>query len=106
MTRGPGDYVAIWRYQVEPDRVAEFEARYGPAGDWARLFGRAEGYRGTTLFVDRSDPLVYVTIDRWESEAAFASFQERYGDAYRELDASCDALTRSETRVGSFTELG
>jgi hypothetical protein len=50
--------------------------------------------------------MVYVTVDRWESEAAFASFQERNAEAYGHLDASCEALTRAEARLGSFTELG
>jgi heme-degrading monooxygenase HmoA len=105
MTAPPGGHAVIWRYQVEPERTAEFELRYGPSGDWVRLFSRAPGYRGTALLKDRADPLVYVTVDRWESEAAFASFQARYAEAYRELDASCAALTRAEARLGSFTEL-
>jgi heme-degrading monooxygenase HmoA len=90
---------------VEPERAAEFEGLYGPAGAWARLFARSPGYRGTDLLRDRADPFVYVTVDRWESEAAFASFRESHGPAYRELDASCEALTRAEAHIGSFTEL-
>jgi hypothetical protein len=101
-----GGFAVIWRYHVQPDRVAEFERRYGPAGDWARLFAQAAGYRGTALLKDREETLVYVTVDRWESEAAFLSFRERFGEPYRDLDASCDSLTHRETRVGSFTELG
>jgi hypothetical protein len=100
-----GVYTIIWRYQVEPGQVAEFERRYGPSGDWSQLFSRAAGYRGTALLKDPNDPLVYLTIDRWETKAAYASFRERYGQPYRDLDSSSDALTRSETHVGSFTEL-
>jgi heme-degrading monooxygenase HmoA len=92
----------IWRFQVHPDRVAEFERRYGPAGDWAQLFGRGEGYRGTELLQDTSDPLVYVTVDWWENVAAFDAFRAEHADAYGALDAACESLTREETRVGSF----
>ena len=99
-------YTVIWRFQVQPDRVAEFESRYGPAGDWARLFARSDGYRGTELLQDQSDPLVYFTVDWWESEAAFSSLRERHGQAYGELDASCESLTLGETRVGSFIGIG
>ena len=63
-------YTIVWRYEVHPNQVAEFERRYGPSGDWAQLFSRAAGYRGTALLKDRSDPLVYVTVDRWESVPA------------------------------------
>ena len=100
----PG-YAVIWRYQVRPEHAPEFERRYGPAGAWAQLFSRATGYRGTMLLRARTDAGVYVTVDRWESEAAFAAFREGNDQAYRELDASCDALTQGETRIGSFAEV-
>ena len=100
----PG-HALVWRYQVRPEHAAEFERRYGPAGAWAQLFARAAGYRGTLLLQDRTDPLVYVTVDRWESEAAFAAFRERHAQAYRELDVACDALTRDEVCIGTFAEL-
>ena len=31
-------FAVIWRYHVRPEHAEEFERRYGPAGDWARLF--------------------------------------------------------------------
>ena len=101
----PGTYTIVWRYEVHAHRVAEFRARYGPRGDWAQLFSRSAGYRGTDLLEDRSDPLTFCTLDRWESEAAFLAFRDRHGQAYREMDSTCDALTRLETHIGSFTEL-
>jgi len=106
VTPEAGGFAVIWRYQVHAAQVAEFERRYGPSGDWARLFAQAAGYLGTALLKDREEPLVYVTVDRWESEEAFLSFRERFAQPYRDLDTSCDSLTRRETRVGSFTELG
>ena len=31
---------------------------------------------------------------------------EGHAQTYRDLDKSCDALTRVETRIGSFSEMG
>lgn len=99
-------FAQIWRYRVRPGRQSEFEARYGPNGDWARLFARASGYRSTELLRDRADPLGYATIDRWESERAYRAFHEQHEQAYRDLDALCGALMDVEERIGSFEEAG
>ena len=90
----------LWAYRVEPSWAALFEAIYGPEGDWAQLFGQAEGYRGTELL--RRDDGRYVTIDRWDSAEAFELFKERFADAYGLLDAHCEALTEAEEFIGAF----
>lgn len=45
-------FVVVWEFRVRPGQEAEFEARYGPDGDWARLFRLGEGYGGTVLLRD------------------------------------------------------
>ena len=62
-----------------------------------RLFSQAEGYLGSTLEPVAGMPFTYRTTDRWRSHADFASFLERFGDAYRALDARYESLSRSET---------
>jgi hypothetical protein len=42
-------YNIIWEFRVPRERVADFEAAYGPRGAWALLFGRAEGFLGVEL---------------------------------------------------------
>ena len=42
-------HVARFAYEVAPERRAEFEAVYGPDGEWAELFRTGAGYLGTTL---------------------------------------------------------
>jgi heme-degrading monooxygenase HmoA len=48
----------------------------------------------------------YVTIDRWESAAAFDAFRRRYAREFEALDRDCEALTTDERPLGSFTEIG
>ena len=57
-------FVIIWRYRVAEARRRDFEAAYGPDGDWARLFRQAPGFGGTELLSEGRGR--YVTIDRWD----------------------------------------
>lgn len=90
----------IWRYRVAPANQRQFEQAYGNAGDWAKLFGEAEGYIRTELL--RGDEGDYLTIDYWRGAEAWDVFSAGQGDAYRALDARCDALTEAEERIGLF----
>lgn len=95
-------YVLAWQFVVKPGAVEAFRAAYGPAGDWAALFGSAEGYHGTELLRDERDPTRFVTLDRWASRDAWKAFRRRFAAEYAALDARCDALTSSETPLGAF----
>ena len=95
-------FVVVWEFRVGPDRKAEFEARYGPDGDWARLFRRGEGYEGTVLLRDPELPGRYLVTDTWRDAAAHDAFRQRHADAYGALDAECAALTLDERRLGAF----
>ena len=96
-----GPVIAIvWRYRVAPASQRQFEQTYGSAGDWAKLFGEAEGYVRTELL--RGGDGDYLTIDYWLGSAAWEAFSAGQGDAYRALDVRCDALTEAEERIGLF----
>jgi len=97
-------YTIAWQFTVEERKVDAFVAAYGPAGDWAGLFGRAQGFRGTTLLRDAADPLRFVTLDRWDSFEDFERFREEFGSAYVEMDARFQRLTLSEQLIGKFLE--
>lgn len=92
-------FTTVWRFVVRPDAVAEFERRYGPDGDWAALFRKAEGYAGTELLRNVASANEFVTIDRWVDEAAYLRFLEGFAAEYAALDAKCEALTTSEEHV-------
>ncbi len=96
-------FVVIWQFEIEEDKVAEFEAAYGPQGAWARLFGSSDKYLGTELLRDAYVPGGYLTIDRWASEDDFRAFRRDHDQAYETLDRACDALTARETRIGAYS---
>jgi heme-degrading monooxygenase HmoA len=95
-------YHILWEYEVRRDRVAEFEALYGPDGAWARLFRSLEGYHGTELLRDTSRPTRFVTIDYWSSAADFERNLPAVREAYDRLDQEASALTIVERRLGAF----
>jgi heme-degrading monooxygenase HmoA len=95
-------YCIVWEFRPKSGREAEFEKIYGPAGDWAMLFKRAEGYLGTELFRSRKTAGCYLTVDRWVSPEAFVQFKQNFAEKYRTLDARCESLTEDEKLVGEF----
>lgn len=97
-------YVVIWEFRIHSGCEVAFERAYGPDGDWARLFRKGEGYLGTDLLQDDADGAHrYLTIDRWESEAAFTRFKSRYLEEYHRLDQDCEGLTAEERLLGAFS---
>ena len=100
----------LWRYRVKPEHRAEFEAAYGPDGDWAHLFRRHPHYLGTELLADRTpakagahpkqETLIYLTIDRWRSEADFTDFMAAHRPDYETLDAATAGWTEEEMKLG------
>jgi heme-degrading monooxygenase HmoA len=96
-------FVVVWQFEVAEERIAAFEAAYGPEGSWAELFGRSPNYLGTELLRDAYVPGAFLTIDRWASESDFRAFRRLHDAEYEVLDRACDALTSRETRVGAYT---
>lgn len=98
--RAPTIIAIVWRYAVKPEARAEFEAAYGPAGDWAALFARAGGFLGTELL--RGEGGTYLTIDRWRARADFDSFLAAHRADYDALDRRAEGWTIEEHKIGSF----
>jgi heme-degrading monooxygenase HmoA len=97
-------YTYLWEFHVDRERREEFERHYGPNGCWAALFRRSPGYVETLLLRDPANPRRYITIDRWESEAAYRSFRARFAAEYTELDERCQCLTTQELSLGHYDE--
>lgn len=68
-------FVFLWTYDVRPGAQAAFEKVYGPSGEWVALFQQAEAYLGSDLLCAARDSRRYLTIDRWNSEAAYSRFR-------------------------------
>jgi heme-degrading monooxygenase HmoA len=96
-------FVVVWKFEIAEERIAAFEAAYGPQGAWASLFRTSPDYLGTELLRDAYIPCSYLTIDRWASEEAFRAFRKDHDQEYESLDRSSDALTSRETRIGAYT---
>jgi len=96
-------FVVVWQFEVAEPNVAAFEAAYGPEGSWAQLFRSSPKYLGTELLRDAYIPGLYLTIDRWASEADFRAFRKDNDPQYETLDRACDPLTSRETRIGAYT---
>jgi hypothetical protein len=98
-------FVVVWQFEIAEEKVAGFEAAYGPEGPWAQLFQASPNYLGTEILRDAYVPGSYLTIDRWTSETDFRAFRKQHDQEYEAIDRSCDAVTSRETRVGAFTVL-
>jgi heme-degrading monooxygenase HmoA len=96
-------FVVVWQFEIAEDKIAAFEAAYGPEGSWAQLFRTSPSYLGTELLRDAYVPGSYLTIDRWESEEDFRAFRKEHDQDYEVLDRACDELTSRETRIGAYT---
>ena len=94
-------YIIIWEFHARLGSESAFERAYGPDGEWARLFARGEGFLGTELIRDESAANRYLTIDRWESPAAFEDFQAKWAEEYHALDRRCEGLTEEESLIVS-----
>ena len=95
-------FVVLWQFEIAEEKIAAFEAAYGPEGDWAGLFRKSAEYLGTELLRDVYISGSYLTIDRWTSEEAFRAFRKDHDAAYEQLDRACDSLTSRETRIGAY----
>ena len=94
-----GVMVRVWEYDVPETSRAEFERRYGAAGDWAQLFSSCDCFRGTELFASLSDPGRYLTVDRFTDEGAWRAFLTEHRDAYAGLDAATKGPTTDECEL-------
>ena len=67
---------------------------------WAQLFRRDARYLGTRFRRDVGAARVYVTMDMWESRAAYREFREKYAAEYEKLDRECAGMTMREKGLG------
>jgi len=100
----PMSHVRAWKFRPPPGREEEFANIYGADGAWAALFGKANGYLGTALYVPDKAGGWWLTMDRWSSINDFDSFMRDFGAEYRALDAELEGLAGDEEFVGAFEE--
>jgi heme-degrading monooxygenase HmoA len=96
-------FVILWEFEVKPGSEGRFERVYGPKGQWVRLFRRDPHFRGTQLRRDPARPLVYFTIDFWDSETAYKKFLAKNRASYQRIDRGSEVFTQRESRILSFS---
>ena len=101
-----GRFIAIWVFSVRRRHLDDFKSAYGPAGTWAALFRKADGYLGTELCADRANPRRFFTIDRWRTRAAFDAFHRRFRAEYEALDRLCEPFTEHEQLIAELETVG
>ena len=95
-------HLRVWQFRPPADQEEAFAKAYAGVGAWAALFARDEGYRGTELMRPKDRGGWWLTVDRWENEAAFDRFHAQHGEDYRALDQELRTLAGEEKFVGAF----
>jgi heme-degrading monooxygenase HmoA len=90
----------VFSYEVRD--AAQFEAVYGPDGDWASFFEGAHGYIGTELLRDVEAAGRYLVVDRWESAEAYNAFANEHREEYMRRVDETRFLYDQELRFGTF----
>ena len=90
----------VFSYEVRD--AAQFEAVYGPDGEWATFFRGARGYIGTELLRDVEVPARYLVVDRWESAEAYNGFVTANREEYMRRVDETNYLYEQELRLGTF----
>jgi heme-degrading monooxygenase HmoA len=98
-------FVIIWEYKIKPEYRQTFLNYYKSDGEWVRFFRQDENYL-SKLLVLSADEEVYLTIDRWRTEAAYQAFQQQQQSRYKELDEYCEQLTVEEKLIGKYFVIG
>ena len=96
-------YVVIWQYTIRPHFVKSFLEYYGTDGKWADLFRKSDDYLSTELLRSDSDPLQFITIDRWKSKQTYTLFINKNKTTYTALDKITEAWTEREGLIGNYT---
>lgn len=102
MNRENCHFVVIWEFWVRAGAEERFEAAYGMAGAWVRLFSSDPAYQGTKLVRDASQLRRYLTLDYWDSGVAYDLFNRNHFVEYAAIDRDCEKLTESEKEIGRF----
>lgn len=95
-------YTIIWQYTINPKYRDDFLKFYKASGEWVKFFRQAKGYIKTELLESGLNNDMFMTIDRWTSEAAYTEFLKSHAGKYTELDRLCEEFTTNEKLIGTY----
>jgi hypothetical protein len=90
-------FIIIWQYTVNPICRELFIEHYKADGVWAAFFQQSRQYFGTDFFEVSNN--LFITIDKWSSEAEYESFLKTHQQAYNQIDTLCEGFTAHEELV-------
>lgn len=96
-------YQVHWKYTVNAKYESEFEALYGPKGDWVRLFERSPFYVATFLY--QCNKTQFETIDIWLSKSSYLTFYRENQGKIQAIDDKGDRMTTTEIKFAEFEYL-
>lgn len=99
-------FTILWQYKINPAHREAFLHYYNPEGEWVKFFRQSKEYHGTELLVRDADNQVYITLDRWTSQAAYERFKTQHREQYASIDRVCEAFTVEENHLGNFFSIG
>ena len=95
-------FLIVWEYFAKPEMESSFEAAYGPEGVWVQFFRKGTGYRCTRLLSEMPQIRCYLTLDSWDSRAAYEQFRQSHAQEYAAIDRECESLMERETLLGTY----
>ena len=98
-------FLIVWEYFAKPGKESSLEAAYGPDGIWAQFFRKGTGYRRTKLLCEMHEFTCYLTLDFWDSRAAYEQFCKSHAQEYTAIDRECESLMERETLLGMYEEV-
>jgi len=89
----------IWELKVKFKERDKFEAFYDPKGDWVRFFIKSPDYQGTDVLESGEGDGIFLVIDEWNSEEAFAEYVKSRKAEYDLLEDKAKAASRTKKRI-------
>jgi quinol monooxygenase YgiN len=95
----------VWRFEVSPDHIAEFERFYGANGDWTKMSRRNRSFLGSSFLKDIVEPTRYVLIEYWSEMLVYEKHLANADKEVKELERRRAQFVRHFEPRGVFTAL-
>jgi hypothetical protein len=89
----------IWELKVKFKERDKFEAFYDPKGDWVRFFTKSLDYQGTDVLESGEGDGIFLVIDEWNTEEAFAEYVKGRKAEYDLLEEKAKTASRTKKRI-------
>ena len=92
-------FQVIWELKVKFKERDKFDAFYDPKGEWVRFFVKSPDYQGTDVLESGEGDGIFLVIDEWNSEEAFAEYIKDRKAEYDLLEEKAKAASRTKKRI-------